>query len=69
MADVNADGWLDIYICRSADGDAERRKNLLFINNHDNTFTEEAINMALLTKDTARMRVFSIMISTTTSIL
>src|SRR6186997_1191152 len=32
MADVNADGWLDIYICRSADGDAERRKNLLFIN-------------------------------------
>ena len=42
MADVNADGWLDIYICRSADGSFERRKNLLFINNHDNTFTERA---------------------------
>lgn len=42
MADVNADGWLDIYVCRSADGDAERRKNLLFINNHNNTFTEQA---------------------------
>jgi enediyne biosynthesis protein E4 len=42
MADINADGWLDIYVCRSADGDKERRKNLLFINNHDNTFTEQA---------------------------
>lgn len=42
MADVNADGWLDIYVCRSADGEAARRQNLLFINNHDNTFTEQA---------------------------
>ncbi|MGK2861650.1 MAG: CRTAC1 family protein, partial [Chitinophagaceae bacterium] len=42
MADVNADGWLDIYICRSADIDPLKRKNLLFINNHDNTFTEQA---------------------------
>lgn len=42
MADVNADGWLDIYVCRSADGDRLRRMNLLFINNHDNTFSEEA---------------------------
>ncbi len=42
MADVNADGWLDIYICRSADVDPSKRKNLLFINNQDNTFTEQA---------------------------
>jgi len=42
MADVNADGWLDIYICRSADGVPDRRKNLLFINNRDNTFSEQA---------------------------
>jgi len=32
MADVNGDGWLDIYVCRSAAADTERRKNLLFIN-------------------------------------
>jgi enediyne biosynthesis protein E4 len=42
MVDINADGWLDIYICRSADGNTEKRKNLLFINNKDLTFTEKA---------------------------
>ncbi|WP_421794909.1 VCBS repeat-containing protein [Haliscomenobacter sp.] len=42
MVDINQDGWLDIYICRSADVEAARRKNLLFINNKDLTFTESA---------------------------
>ena len=42
MVDINGDGKLDIYICRSADGDPARRKNLLFINNGDLTFTEKA---------------------------
>ncbi|MEM9674098.1 MAG: VCBS repeat-containing protein [Bacteroidota bacterium] len=32
MADINGDGWLDIYVCRSAAASAERRKNVLFIN-------------------------------------
>ena len=42
MVDINQDGYLDIYICRSADDNADRRKNLLFVNNKDLTFTEEA---------------------------
>ena len=42
MVDINGDGKLDIYICRTADANPARRKNLLFINNGDLTFTEEA---------------------------
>jgi hypothetical protein len=38
MADVNNDGWLDIYVCVS--GKYPPSDNLLFINNKDNTFTE-----------------------------
>ena len=47
MADVNNDGWLDIYVCRSAAALEIRRKNLLFINNHDMTFTEMASDFGL----------------------
>jgi hypothetical protein len=42
MADVNGDGNLDIYICRSGLENLHYRPNLLFINNGDLTFTEEA---------------------------
>jgi hypothetical protein len=40
MADVNNDGWLDIYVCVS--GKYQPSDNLLFINNKNNTFTESA---------------------------
>jgi hypothetical protein len=42
MADVNADGWLDIYVCVSGHADSTLRKNLLFINNKNGTFDERA---------------------------
>lgn len=40
MADINADGWLDIYV--SVSGIFGTTKNQLFINNKDNTFSEKA---------------------------
>jgi hypothetical protein len=42
MADVNGDGFLDIYVCNSGNVDPKVRKNELFINNGDLTFTERA---------------------------
>ncbi len=44
MADVNDDGWLDIYVSRSYhDAPAHKlRENLLFINNKNGTFSEKA---------------------------
>jgi hypothetical protein len=42
MADVNGDGWLDIYVCKSGPPEGDNRNNELFINNGDMTFTEQA---------------------------
>lgn len=43
MADVNGDGFLDIYVSRNGNSlDISQRRNLLYINNQDLTFTESA---------------------------
>lgn len=43
MADINSDGYLDIYVSRNGNSsDPKDRKNKLFINNKDLTFTESA---------------------------
>ncbi|MDN3687788.1 VCBS repeat-containing protein [Cyclobacterium jeungdonense] len=47
MADVNGDGLLDIYVCRSAANDPNNRRNLLFINQGDLTFREVAADFGL----------------------
>lgn len=42
LADVNGDGWLDIYVCKSGNPNSKNRNNELFINNGDLTFSEKA---------------------------
>ena len=41
FADVNADGWLDIYISQGGPYEKEKRSNILLINNKDLTFSDE----------------------------
>ncbi|MEO6691638.1 MAG: VCBS repeat-containing protein, partial [Saprospiraceae bacterium] len=48
IADLNDDGFLDIYICRSfIDPDLTVRENLMFMNNKDLTFTEKGKEMGI----------------------
>ncbi len=42
MVDINADGWLDIYVCNAGYFKDDDQENELFINNQDLTFTEKA---------------------------
>jgi enediyne biosynthesis protein E4 len=48
MVDINNDGWLDIYVCKSGSlKNHQNRKNKLFINQKDNTFKESAAKYGL----------------------
>jgi len=42
IADINGDGWADIYVCKSGKPEGINRSNELFINNGNLTFTEKA---------------------------
>tara|TARA_R110002072_G_scaffold2342_4_gene19537 strand:+ start:2452 stop:5760 length:3309 start_codon:yes stop_codon:yes gene_type:complete len=50
MVDINADGYLDIYVCNSGDVSGDSKQNELFINQKDNTFKEEAAAYGLADK-------------------
>jgi hypothetical protein len=47
VVDINADGWMDVYVCRTFLAPIPERRNLLFINQKNNTFREEAAKYGL----------------------
>ncbi len=47
FVDINGDGWLDIYVCNSGHMKDSGRKNQLYINNQNGTFTESAAKYGL----------------------
>src|SRR5690606_30087648 len=48
MIDINNDGWMDIYVCKSASLNNDvLRRNKLFVNIKDGTFKEEAAKWGL----------------------
>jgi hypothetical protein len=58
MADVNGDGLLDIYVCKSGELKGKSRSNELFINNGNVTFTEKAKDYGLDNKGLSTHAVF-----------
>lgn len=47
FADINGDGLLDLYVCKSGKPEGVNRHNELFINNGDLTFTEKSASYGL----------------------
>ncbi len=47
MVDINNDGYLDIYVSNAGNKKGDNRRNELFINNKDLTFTENAAKYGL----------------------
>ncbi len=47
VIDINNDGYPDIFICKSGMTDPKLRKKILYINNHDLTFTNKAAQYGL----------------------
>ena len=58
MVDINADGYLDIYLCNSGDIAGDNRRNELYINNQDGTFTEAADTYGLANEGLSTHAVF-----------
>src|SRR3954469_3959645 len=58
MADVNGDGLLDIYVCKSGNIQGKNRHNELFINNGNLSFTDKAKEYGLDSKGLSTHAVF-----------
>jgi enediyne biosynthesis protein E4 len=58
VVDINNDGWQDIYVCISGRVEPERRKNLLFVNQHNLTFKEQAVEYNLADTSFSTQAVF-----------
>ncbi|MFN3998350.1 VCBS repeat-containing protein [Algoriphagus sp.] len=58
IADVNGDGLLDIYVCKSGPPGGEKRHNELFINNGDLTFTEQSKEYGIAEEGLSQHAVF-----------
>jgi enediyne biosynthesis protein E4 len=58
MADVNSDGWLDIYVCQVGDYKSVQGENHLYINNGDLTFTDRTEEYGLQFKGFSTQSLF-----------
>ena len=58
VVDINNDGYDDIYLCTYNDSAGKRSRNLLFINQHNNTFKEEAVEYGLADTSYSTQAVF-----------
>ncbi|MEO9660568.1 MAG: VCBS repeat-containing protein, partial [Maribacter dokdonensis] len=59
IADINNDGHLDIYVSRELyDENPEWRRNLVYINNGDGTFTEKAEELSIANTERTRHATF-----------
>ena len=58
MVDINADGWLDIYVCNSGMVKDDDRANELYINQQNGTFKEAAHQYGLDDKGESTQAIF-----------
>lgn len=58
MADINGDGLIDIFVCKSGPPGGSKRHNELFINNGDLTFTEKSASYGLNDEGLSQHAVF-----------
>ena len=64
FVDINHDGYLDLYVCKSGKPEGDRRYNELFINNQDLTFSEKSKEYGLDITGLRYMRHFLMPIGT-----